>query len=123
VRISGLGVVVCTLTVCLRAQAIAPIFKELSEKFPAINFVKVDVDDCQVWQVGFCGLAIRLTLPFRVGQDVAQLVGVSAMPTFQVWQNGKKINEAVGANKVKLSAMCELHSGAAAPVAPAPALA
>jgi hypothetical protein len=27
------------------------------------------------------------------------------MPTFQLWQNGKKVDEAVGASKDKLSAL------------------
>ncbi|KAF6263830.1 thioredoxin [Scenedesmus sp. NREL 46B-D3] len=38
---------------------------------------------------------------------VAQECGISAMPTFQVFQNGAKVDEMVGAQKDKLTALVE----------------
>ena len=35
-------------------------------------------------------------------QDVAAICGISAMPTFQVWKDGEKKDELVGASKDKL---------------------
>lgn len=48
-----------------------------SKTYPEIRFVKVDVDD----------------LP-----DIAQELGIKAMPTFHFYKNGEKIQEIVGAN-------------------------
>ena len=45
-------------------------------------------------------------------QDIALECSVSAMPTFQVWKNGQKVDELVGASKEKLRAMVEKHSAA-----------
>lgn len=45
-------------------------------------------------------------------QDIALECSVSAMPTFQVWKNGQKVDELVGASKEKLKAMVEKHSSA-----------
>lgn len=38
-------------------------------------------------------------------QAVASECGISAMPTFQVFKDGKKIDEMVGASKEKLNDM------------------
>ena len=43
-------------------------------------------------------------------QAVAAECGISAMPTFQVWKEGKKLKELVGASKEKLVALIEEHS-------------
>ncbi len=44
-------------------------------------------------------------------QAVAASCGISAMPTFQVWKNGAKAKEFVGASKDKLKALCEEAPG------------
>ena len=62
---------------------IGPYFEELAGKFPGVVFVKVDVDDLD---------------------DVAAECGISAMPTFQLYSNGVKVEELTGADKGKLEA-------------------
>jgi thioredoxin 1 len=43
-------------------------------------------------------------------QAVASMCGVSAMPTFQVWVNGAKVDEMVGAVKEKLEKLVEKYA-------------
>lgn len=49
-----------------------------------LTFIKVDVDEAE---------------------DISGKCGISAMPTFQVWKDGKKVKELVGASKEKLKAL------------------
>ncbi len=55
-------------------------------------------------------LAMMCSDMFREQQAVAAVAGVTAMPTFQVWHKGTKVDELVGASKEKLKAMIEKHS-------------
>jgi thioredoxin len=61
---------------CGPCKKIAPFIEDLSKKNPNVNFLKVDVDTC----------------------DVAQQRGISAMPTFQFFLNGEMIDEMKGAD-------------------------
>jgi thioredoxin-like negative regulator of GroEL len=36
--------------------------------------------------------------------------GINAMPTFQVWKKGKKVEEIVGASEDKLRALVKKHN-------------
>jgi thioredoxin 1 len=54
-----------------------------SEQFPNAHFIKVDVDEVP---------------------DVAQELGIRAMPTFIIFKNGEKVSEIVGANPPALRA-------------------
>lgn len=54
-----------------------------SDEFTGAHFVKIDVDEVP---------------------DVAQELGIRAMPTFVVFKNGEKIQEVVGANPKALEA-------------------
>ena len=42
-------------------------------------------------------------------EEVASSAGISAMPTFQVYKNGKKVGELMGASKDKLLALVTDH--------------
>jgi thioredoxin 1 len=62
---------------CGPCKAIAPKIEEFSTIYPAAKFYKVDVDKVP---------------------DVAQELGIRAMPTFMFFKEGEKITEVVGAN-------------------------
>lgn len=67
---------------------IAPIFEKMASETPEVEFVKVDVDE---------------------NQDAAQACGISAMPTFQVYKGGAKVDEMRGADPNGLAAMVTKH--------------
>lgn len=67
---------------------IAPIFEKMAAATPSVEFVKVDVDE---------------------NQEVAALCGISAMPTFQIFKNGTKVEEMRGADPSGLNAMVSKH--------------
>lgn len=60
----------------------------MSSDFPNARFYKLDVDEVP---------------------DVAQELGVRAMPTFLVFKNGEKVAEVVGANEKAIRAAVEKH--------------
>ncbi|CZT14767.1 related to Thioredoxin-1 [Ramularia collo-cygni] len=62
---------------CGPCKVIAPKIVEFSDKHTNVRFYKLDVDEVP---------------------EVAQEVGVRAMPTFMIYKDGEKINEVVGAN-------------------------
>ena len=80
-------------TWCGPCKVIAPKIVEMSKVYPDARFYKLDVDE----------------LP-----DVAQELGVRAMPTFFVFKNGEKVGEVVGANEKSLDALVKkgLEAGA-----------
>ncbi|KAI0297602.1 thioredoxin [Multifurca ochricompacta] len=64
-------------TWCGPCRVISPVFEKLSNAFTQVKFYKVDVDD---------------------QPDIAQEVGVRAMPTFVVFKDGNKVKDLVGAS-------------------------
>merc|ERR1712057_63019 len=85
VKNSGKTVIVdFTAVWCGPCRMIGPKFEEFSLTFTDMLFVKVDVDECD---------------------SVAAKAGISAMPTFQVYKAGQKVDEIVGASPEKLEAL------------------
>ncbi|XP_078036096.1 thioredoxin-like [Augochlora pura] len=76
-----LVVVDFTATWCGPCQRIAPVFEQLSVKYPNALFLKVDVDKCT---------------------ETAAVQGVSAMPTFIFYRNQTKLDLCQGADPVGL---------------------
>jgi len=62
---------------CQPCSQIAPEVEKLAHQYPSISFYKVDVDEAS---------------------DIASSVGISAMPTFHFYKNGKLVDKIVGAN-------------------------
>ena len=67
---------------------IGPIFEQLAEEYSEVEFRKVDVDEAD---------------------DVAGSCEVRAMPTFQFFRGGKKIDEMMGADQNKLTTLLKQH--------------
>ncbi|KIY03791.1 uncharacterized protein Z520_00482 [Fonsecaea multimorphosa CBS 102226] len=81
----------CFATWCGPCKVIAPEVAKFSESDAykdRVDFYKVDVDEVP---------------------DVAQELGVRAMPTFMIFKNGEKVDEVVGANKNALEAAIRKH--------------
>lgn len=76
-------------TWCGPCRMIGPYFEELSTQFDSVVFVKVDVDEVEA---------------------VAAAAGISAMPTFQVYKDGAKVDELVGAAKDRLKALVQKYA-------------
>jgi len=91
-RTSDVALVVdFTATWCGPCQRIAPFFALLAAKHPTTHlFVKVDVDELE---------------------DVSADAGVAAMPTFQLYENGKCTGTATGASDDKLEKLVESAAG------------
>ncbi|MED6206970.1 hypothetical protein PIB30_031524 [Stylosanthes scabra] len=68
-------------TWCGPCKMVAPYFSELSEKFPSIVFLLVDVDDLS---------------------DFAATWDIKATPTFFFFRDGQQVDKLVGANKPEL---------------------
>mmetsp|Transcript_2019 Transcript_2019/g.3052 ORF Transcript_2019/g.3052 Transcript_2019/m.3052 type:complete len:106 (-) Transcript_2019:780-1097(-) len=83
-----LVVVDFTATWCGPCQRIGPIFEKISEECPDVKFYKVDVDDAE---------------------DVASSCKISAMPTFQFYKGGDKIDEFKGADDAQLRDLITKH--------------
>lgn len=62
---------------------IGPIFERMSKEIDSVEFAKVDVDEAE---------------------EVAAVCGISAMPTFQFYRNGAKVDELLGADVKSLEA-------------------
>ncbi|CAL7933056.1 unnamed protein product [Xylocopa violacea] len=85
-----LVVVDFTATWCGPCQRIAPVFEQLSVKYPNAVFLKVDVDKCA---------------------DTAAMQGVSAMPTFIFYRNQTKLGLCQGADPVGLESKIQQFYG------------
>ncbi|KAI0704059.1 thioredoxin [Earliella scabrosa] len=64
-------------TWCNPCKLISPVFDRLAGQFPNADYYKVDIDEAV---------------------DVAEEVGVRALPVFMAFSNGEKIKELTGVN-------------------------
>ncbi|KAJ3105657.1 Thioredoxin domain-containing protein 2 [Phlyctochytrium bullatum] len=78
---SKLTVVDFTASWCGPCKMVAPRFEQLSNKYPNVNFLKVDVDE---------------------QRGISSEHEVRAMPTFQFFISGRKVDEVVGADIAKV---------------------
>ncbi|KAI8817332.1 thioredoxin-domain-containing protein [Fimicolochytrium jonesii] len=76
-------------TWCGPCKAIAPRFEKLSDQYTNVVFLKVDVDE---------------------HQSIARECSVSAMPTFHLYKSGKKLDEVVGADIVRVERLVSQHA-------------
>ncbi|KAG4431733.1 hypothetical protein IFR05_012788 [Cadophora sp. M221] len=76
----------CFATWCGPCKVIAPQVVKFSDEFPGAHFAKLDVDEVP---------------------DVAQELGIRAMPTFLIFKDGEKVKEVVGANPNALKSAIE----------------
>jgi suppressor of tumorigenicity protein 13 len=87
----GPAVIDFTATWCPPCKAIKPVFKKLAEENPDISFFAVDVDEAK---------------------DLATKYGITAMPTFKFFSDGKLVGEVKGASAPELKAeVAKLASG------------
>ncbi|KAJ4368133.1 thioredoxin trx1 [Neocucurbitaria cava] len=84
----SLMVLDCFATWCGPCKVIAPQVVKFSEKYPNARFFKLDVDEVP---------------------DVAQELGIRAMPTFLLFKGGDKVAEVVGANPKALEAAIQAN--------------
>jgi len=78
----------CFAVWCGPCKTIAPTIAKYSEEYSSAKFYKVDVDEAS---------------------DVAQELGIRAMPTFLFFKNGEKVGEVVGANARQIEATIKQH--------------
>ncbi len=74
---------------CAPCKVIAPVFERLSGTHKNVKFLKVDVDQFT---------------------QVAQLMNITAMPTFVFYKNKQEVDRLSGANQVQLEALVVKHS-------------
>lgn len=70
-------------TWCGPCRVISPRFEKLSETYPSITFIKVDVDQAS---------------------EIAVKMEITAMPTFIFFKGGKKVSTVVGADPGQVEA-------------------
>ena len=75
-------------TWCGPCKAIAHKVEEYSEDYPDVKFIKFDVDE---------------------SPDIAQELGIRAMPTFLLFKGCQKVEEVVGANPAAIEAAIQKH--------------
>ncbi|KAL8900455.1 MAG: hypothetical protein Q9192_001052 [Flavoplaca navasiana] len=92
---SSLMIIDCMATWCAPCKIVAPEIVKLSNTHTAARFYKLDIDEVP---------------------EVAEELGVRAMPTFVIFKEGKQVGEVVGAHVDVLAAKVkdELDKGAGA---------
>ena len=81
-----LTVLYFTATWCGPCKAIAPTVQAYADKYPAVNFYKIDVDELE---------------------ELTMHAGVNCMPTFQLYKNGEHTDTIEGAHAKMLEEMIQ----------------
>ncbi len=79
-----LTVLYFTATWCGPCKAIAPTVQAYADKYPSVNFYKIDVDALE---------------------ELTMHAGVNCMPTFQLYKGGENVDTLEGANAEALEKM------------------
>ncbi|GIL48475.1 hypothetical protein Vafri_4990 [Volvox africanus] len=79
---------------CGPCKVIATVYETLAKEHPNIYFLKVDVDSPEM-------------------TAITEACGITAMPTFQVFVGGVKVDDLVGASQDKLKALVAKYASAA----------
>ncbi|KAK4994821.1 thioredoxin trx1 [Elasticomyces elasticus] len=79
----------CFATWCGPCKTIAPLVVKMSDTYTDVRFYKLDVDEVP---------------------DVAQELGIRAMPTFVLFKDGEKVSEVVGANPKALETAIQQYN-------------
>ncbi|ABN66625.2 Thioredoxin (Trx) [Scheffersomyces stipitis CBS 6054] len=75
---------------CGPCRAFEPVFEEIAEKVPEIQFAKVNIE---------------------VAKDIALRYKVASLPTFIYFKNGKKVDISVGVGGNRLFHLIKLNTG------------
>ncbi|XP_022321440.1 thioredoxin 1 [Crassostrea virginica] len=76
-------------TWCGPCRMIAPALESWEPQYPNFVFIKVDVDE---------------------NGDTAEACGISAMPTFNFYKDGEKVDEVVGADQDQIKQLLDKYS-------------
>jgi thioredoxin 1 len=72
---------------CTPCKKVYPMFEELSSSFSTLGFYKVDIEDCDT--------------------GIVEIASVSALPTFILYKSGQIVEQVVGANMDKITALID----------------
>jgi thioredoxin 1 len=79
-------------TWCGPCRFIAPEFEKLKDEYTSMNFIKIDIDDCD---------------------EVAGKYDITSVPTFILFHRGEIVDSMTGAEIKKLRAMVDKHTAVA----------
>ena len=89
-----LSVLDCAASWCGPCKMISPMFTELAQKKPKVQFLKIDVDEAR---------------------EIAQDLQVRAMPTFFFFHRGQQLDKFEGADVNRLNSLIEKYEKVATP--------